>query len=275
MPVFVRVALFAVGTLACSPSVPPADAPSAAPDGHAFADALAGASQGAPGAWEACAALPPGGGRGECELEAARIADDRGAVCARVDDGPWRDECYFAYAESLTAAARWDDAVAACSAADTYAGHCARHVWAGAIAGGAATPALRARLAEAFPAHDAEIDAAESDVVAVHAAMEAAGAQAPGAAPEHTDAESAWMGTFRGAARIDTTRCDGDVACIEVARAVYVDRFHRAITENADNTSRLCAHGTLPRRLLPEGDPVLTPLAAALRAEACAGSAAR
>lgn len=234
-----------------------------------LSEALRRADVGNASAWDLCLSLEDGQGRGMCKLAAAHLQADRGAACGSIRREHWRNECWFEFGEDLAADGRWDEAIAACREADEYTRHCARHIWSTALLAGRGDEGVRARLTAAFPEHDGEIAAAETDYRTLAARMAAEGGTAADGRAPVSDEELAWQRTFRGAPRIETGRCAGAEPCLDAARGVYTERWRRFGERNPEVLADFCAGLVLPARLDPGEDPVLRAVAARLRAETC------
>lgn len=82
---------------------------------------------------EDCAEIRSDDLRGDCQLYAAQVlgrTDGFGELCVGVDDGVWRDECYFLAAEQARRIGEDKrDAGRLCARSGRFANDCAQHLW--------------------------------------------------------------------------------------------------------------------------------------------------
>ena len=82
---------------------------------------------------EACDGIRDDGLRGECQMTAAQVSgggEGFGDLCPQVDEGVWRDECFFLAAEHTRRASHDKKAAGAlCAQAGVFANDCAQHLW--------------------------------------------------------------------------------------------------------------------------------------------------
>ena len=101
--------------------------------------------------------------RGECQLYAAftvgsRRGEELGPRCDAVDEGVWRDECYFLAAEDLRRRQRdFAAAGALCARSSRFVDDCGQHLWQSPVKvivdRHLATGDLESALAEATPVY--------------------------------------------------------------------------------------------------------------------------
>jgi hypothetical protein len=67
---------------------------------------------------------------GDCALAvAARVSVREPNACDQVQDGVWKDECWFQVMERRRRVGRWGEAVSACASAGRFRDRCYFHLW--------------------------------------------------------------------------------------------------------------------------------------------------
>ncbi len=94
-----------------------------------------------------CAQLTDPSLAGDCALVvAARSSEAAEALCPRVPEGLWRDECWFVKAEARAKGGQTQSAAQLCLKAGAFADDCGQHLWQGEV-----HELIASRGPEAFP----------------------------------------------------------------------------------------------------------------------------